>query len=130
MEDYHKIVFPGHDQALEQMNSQNSLSPMPRKYCFDGYLEREFSSGMLPLTDCLCSRGGPVPTYIEVAVSGLGEFRKEHMELGRKKVGVHKGSWRGQTSGALDQTIVCACTKFSNHKLFKNSSLIAIEFYH
>lgn len=35
----------------------------------------------------LFSRDGPVTVFIEVALSGLGGFKTEHMELGRKKVG-------------------------------------------
>lgn len=34
----------------------------------------------------LFSRDGPVTMFTEVALSGLSEFKTEHMELGRKKV--------------------------------------------
>lgn len=34
----------------------------------------------------LFSRDGPVTMFTEVALSGLGGFKTEHMELGRKKV--------------------------------------------
>lgn len=47
----------------------------------------------------LFSRDGPVTMFTEVALSGLGGFKTEHMELGRKKV----GGGGGYISGAGEE---------------------------